>query len=336
MSKPVNKTLIGVFVLGAVALVVAALLVFGSGKFFTKTNKYVLFFKGSVKGLNVGSPVMFRGVKIGEITNIQLRFNPKDLLVVIPVYVEIDPQKFRIPEDMLPDITLPKTGEYQYVKPLIIKGLKAQLQMQSFVTGQLMINLDFYPERTISLVGLENKYPEIPTVPSSFEKLTETIEQLNIDEFYRKLVKVVDGVDKFLSSGELKGSLQSMNQTLKDTDTLVKNLDARIEPLVVDIQSTSEAARKAMVQADKTLSEVKGIPVDVKETMESARSALGQAEKTFLSIRNFTEDTRNLSYELNRSLQELSAAARSIRGLADYLERHPEALIRGKKNPKGE
>jgi|WetSurSiteA1Bulk_404760.scaffolds.fasta_scaffold00453_4 paraquat-inducible protein B len=336
MGKPVNKTLIGVFVLGAVALVVVGLLVFGSGKFFTKTNKYVLFFKGSVKGLNLGSPVMFRGVKIGEVKAIQLRFNPKELSAVIPVYVEIDPSNFRIPDDMLPDITMPKLGEYQYVKPLIMKGLKAQLQMQSFVTGQLMINLDFYPERSINLVGLENKYPEIPTVPSSLEQLTDTLEQLNIDEFYRKLIKVVDGVDKFLSSGELKGSLQSMNQTLKDTDTLVKNLDARIEPLVADIQNTSEAARKAMVQADKALSEVKGIPVDVKETMQSARSALGQAEKTFLSIRNFTEDTRNLSYELNRSLQELSAAARSIRGLADYLERHPEALIRGKKNPKGD
>ena len=336
MSKPVNKTLIGIFVLGAVALIVIGLLVFGSGKFFSKTNHYVLFFKGSVKGLNIGSPVMFRGVKIGQVTNIILRFNPKDLSAVIPVYIEIDSEKFTIPEDLQPDITSQKSGEYQYIKPLILKGLKAQLQMQSFVTGQLMINLDFYPDKPIILVGLDKKYPEIPTIPSGLEQLTQTLEQLNLEDFYRKIIKVVDGIEKFLSSGELKGSIQSMNQTLHDTDTLVKNLDARIGPLVTDIRSTSEAARKAMVQADKALSEVKGIPVDVKETMQSARSALGQAEKTFISIRDFTDDTRSLSYELHHSLQELSEAARSIRGLADYLERHPEALIRGKRNPKGD
>jgi paraquat-inducible protein B len=336
MSKPVNKTLIGIFVLGAVVLIITALLIFGSGRFFTKMDHYVLFFKGSVKGLNTASPVMFRGVKIGEVTNINLRFNPKDMSAVIPVYIEIDPRKFIVREDVLSDTTLPKTGEYQYIQPLIEKGLKAQLQLQTFITGQLMINLDFYPEKPIRLVGIEKEYPEIPTIPSSLEQLTQTIEQLNLEDFYKKIINIVDRIENFLSSGELKGSMQSLNQTLNNTDTLVKNLDAKIEPLVTDIITTSEATRKAMTQADKTLAEIGGIPADLQETLKSAQSALGQAEKTFISIRGFTEDTKTLSYEVNRSIKELSAAARSVRLLADYLERHPEALTRGKRNPKGD
>jgi paraquat-inducible protein B len=208
--------------------------------------------------------------------------------------------------------------------------------MQSFITGQLMINLDFYPDKPVRLVGIEKEYPEIPTIPSSIEQLTQTIEQLNLEDFYKKIINIVDRIEKFLSSGELKVSMQSLNQTLRDTDTLVKNLDAKIEPLVTDIITTSEATRDAMTQADKTLTEMRAIPEDLRDTLKTAQSALGQAEKTFVSIRSFTQDTKTLSYEVHRSLRELSAAARSVRILADYLERHPEALTRGKINPKGD
>jgi paraquat-inducible protein B len=97
MAKKVNRTLIGAFVLGAIVLVVAGVMVFGSGKFFAKTNTYVMFFEGSVKGLNVGSPVVFRGVKIGEVTNVRLIFDPAKLSALIAVYAEVDPESWSVP-----------------------------------------------------------------------------------------------------------------------------------------------------------------------------------------------------------------------------------------------
>src|SRR5512143_1986566 len=99
MSKKANKTLIGAFVVGAIALIIAGVVIFGSGKLFAPVRKFVMVFAGSVKGLNVGSAVIFRGVKIGAVTDIQLRVDPKNMTAVIPVYVEIDPRKITVPEE---------------------------------------------------------------------------------------------------------------------------------------------------------------------------------------------------------------------------------------------
>jgi len=330
MSKPVNKTLIGVFVLGAVTLGVVAVLIFGSGKFFAPVKKFVMFFEGSVKGLNVGAPVIFQGVKIGEVTGIQLRFDPKHLTAVIPVYVEIDPRTFNVPEEFK---SLLKKRTYTYIQPLIEKGLKAQLQMQSFVTGQLMINLDFYPDEPIKLVGLEKKYPEIPTVPTAMEELSKTLQDLKLDELYKKVMLTVEGIEKIVNSPELQATVTSINQTAKDIGQLVRNIDAQAGPLVTNLKTTSEAANRTMLQVEKALSTENGIPAQLAETLQTANSALRQAEKTLATAQNIAADDRS---ELNRALTELSAAARTIRLLADYLERHPEALLKGKTSSEGE
>jgi len=332
MSKPVNKTLIGVFVLGAVALAVTAILIFGSGKFFAPVKKFVMFFEGSVKGLNVGAPVILRGVKIGEVTGIQLRFDPKHLTTVIPVYVEIDPRTFTVPEEFKP-LAKDVEKKYVFIQPLIEKGLKAQLQMQSFVTGQLMINLDFYPDKPIKLVGFEKKYPEIPTVPTPMEELTKTLQDLKPEELYKKVMLTVEGIERIVNSPELISAIRSVNQTMKSADSLVKNIDAQAGPLLSNLQKSSEAARNALTEVERALSPEEGIPAQLAETLQTANSALRQAEKTLETAQNVAGDN---GYELNRTLKELSSSARSIRFLADYLERHPESLLRGKTSSKGE
>jgi paraquat-inducible protein B len=330
VSKPVNKTLIGAFVLGAVALVVAALMVFGSGKLFEKKNTYVLFFEGSVKGLNVGSPVMFKGVKIGEVTNIKLLYNPEKLSAVISVYIDIKRENFTLPQEERRTIE-EKIGRYAYLKPLIEKGLKAQLQMQSFVTGQLMINVDFHPEEPVRVVGLDKAYPEIPTIPTTLEELTKTFEQLPIKEIITKLDLTIEGIQKIVNSPETQESIASLNLTLKDTRKLVQEVDEKISPLLESLTKTSDAAKDALVQAKNTMSVIE---VDAKELMQSTKDTIKTAEATLKQAENslstFSGDSR-LVYELNTTLSELSGAARSMRFLSEYLERHPEALLTGKK-----
>ncbi len=329
MGKKMNKTLIGAFVVGAIGLLVVAVLIFGSGKFFAPTKKFVMFFEGSVKGLNVGSPVVFHGVKIGEVTEIQLRFNTKDMTAVIPVYIEIDPRKFTVSEEEKKKIIEAK--KYTYIKPLIEKGFKGQLQTQSFVTGQLMINLDFYPEKPIKMVGLEKKYPEIPTIPTTMEELSKTIQELPLKEIVTKLDLTIDGIQKLVNSPNAKESIEALNATLKNTQQLVQRIDEKIDPLMSSLTKTSDAAHDTLVQAKSTLSTFEGNAAELmattKNTLKSTQETLKQAEKT---LGTFSEDSR-MTYELNRTLRELSAASRSIKSLSEYVERHPEALLRGKK-----
>jgi len=335
MSKPVNKTLIGVFVLGAATLIVIAVLIFGSGKFFAPTKKFVMVFEGSVKGLNVGAPVIFRGVKVGEVTEIKLRFDPRSLTGVIPVYVEIDQRTFTVPEEF--KAMIKESGKkYLFIQPLIKKGLRAQLQMQSFVTGQLMINLDFYPNQPIKLARVDTRYPEIPTIPTSMEELTKTLQDLKLEELFKKIASTTEGIEKLVNSPEMKGSLASLNQTMKDADKLVVNLDGRIGPLVADLRGMSENARGALASIERSFSMEHGIPVQIGETMKRADKTLQQAEKTLATIQTTANDTNNVRYELNRTLREFSETARSLRILSDYLERHPEVILKGKSLPKGE
>ena len=333
MSKKASKSLIGAFVIGAIALIIAGVVIFGSGKLFAPVKKFVMVFEGSVKGLNVGSAVTFRGVKIGVVTDIQLRVNPKDLTAVIPVYVEIDPRKITVPEEYK---SLVKGTKYAFINPLIEKGLKAQLQTQSFVTGQLVVNVDFYPDKPTKLADVDKKYPEIPTIPSTSQEIVKRLEELPINEIADNLKDTLAGMKKIVNSPELTGSIASLHQTLKDTDKLVVNLDGRVGPLVTDLRSTLDAARVTLANIEKAFSMKEGVPAQLGETMKKADTALEQAEKTLATIQVTAHDTSSVGYEFKRTLKELSDALRSIRFLADYLDRHPESLLRGKPDSGGE
>jgi paraquat-inducible protein B len=333
MSKQASKSLIGAFVLGAIVLVVAGIVVFGSGKFLTKVNRSVMFFEGSVKGLQVGAPVVVRGVHIGHVTDIVLELNQRDLTAFIPVYIEINPKRI-----------VPLEGgqsyDQQHLQSWIKKGLRAQLQLQSFVTGQLLVNLDFYPNTPIRLVGLEKRYPEIPTIPSGLEQLTKRLEELPLKEIADRLNETLEGVNRLVNSRDLQASISSLNQLLKNTDTLVKNLNTEIKPLASDIRGTTDAARAAFTQAEKTLRFDEGVPAQValgiKETLSAAQETLKKTNKAVENINVVALQNTNLGYEIGRTLEQISDLSRSIRVLADYLERHPEALLRGKSPSKGE
>jgi paraquat-inducible protein B len=329
MAKPASKTLIGAFVLGAVALVVAAIALFGSGKFLAERPRFVLYFPGSVNGLEIGSPVQFRGVKIEEVTGVSASVD-KNLSVVIPVYVEYDPDSLTVPEELKREM---KGKRYPFIHKLIAKGMKAQLRMKSLITGQLYVSLDFYPDKPIRLVGLDKRYPEIPTIPSTSEVLMATLEQVPLAEITNKLLKVTEGVEKIVNSPELMGSVKNLDADLKSLGALIANVNEEVKPLTASLKETSTAARGAFTQAEKTLAFNEGKPGEVadslRKTLEDLRGAIASYEK--LADRNV-----NIGYDLTKTLQEIDKTARSIRSLTDYLERHPEALVKGKKPGKGE
>lgn len=275
MSKPANKTLIGAFVIGAIALLVIAVLIFGSGKILKKTFHAVVFFEGSIKGLNEGAPVIFKGVKVGSVKEIRLIYDPADDSLRIPVIIELEPEKVERTD-------VAEQPPEKNLKLLIERGLRAQLQVQSMVTGQLMIALDFFPDKPARYVSFMKEYLEIPTVSTSFEDLRKTIQDFPVKEIVKQL-----------------------NLTLSATRKLIQRIDKKIDPLISNVSKTSEVAQDALAGVQATLK---------------------QTEKT---LATFSEDS-HMAYEMNKMIRELSAAARSMRSLSEYLEQHPDSIIKGK------
>ena len=347
MSKKASKTAIGGFVVGALALIVVGVLIFGSGKFMTKTETYVMYFEGSVRGLNVGAPLVFRGVKIGSVTRIQLVANTDDLSFTIPVFVETERKHFTLTGNETLDLS-PRAQ----LEILVERGMRAQLIKQSMVTGQLIVELDFHPDKPAKLVAGDDEYMEIPTITSGMDDLVKQIEKAPIQEILNKVLSAVDGIEKAINSKEVKKSLSYLEQTVKNLNKLVLNIDSRIEPLVSTVEETvkdyGKLARNVDRQVKPVLSgiveterhanklvknvdaQVTRLGSSIEEAAKSANAALVEATKTLNTIEGLTSEDSQMMYQITTTLKELSAAARSIRVWADYLERHPEALVRGK------
>jgi paraquat-inducible protein B len=318
MAKQANRMMIGVFVVIAVILMAASLVVFGSGKFFKKTVKCVLYFDEPVKGLSVGAPVLFQGVQIGSVTSIVLEVDPAELRIHIPIIIEYEPDRFhaRAKNAAVRD---PRKN----VAKLIEKGLRAQLTMQSFITGQLAIELGFYTESSLcyppAQVDKEYKdYIVIPTCKSTGEKLANALEKLDLESLRKKLESTLAGIDRFVNSPELNASLGALKDTLQDASKLVTRVDRQVDPLADDLKKTVKDIGKLARGADAKVSD---LTTGLDKTMSSARGVL-------------SEDSP-LMVELQNTMKESAAMSRSFRQLAAFLEQHPETVIRGKKSPGG-
>jgi paraquat-inducible protein B len=336
MAKQVSKTVIGGFVISAIALLIIAVVVFGGGKFFTETEKYVLFFDRSVKGLNVGAPVVFRGVKIGSVDSVLIRGDTDKLDFDIPVFIEIELDRFiiigetELPEDL-----------YEQSKLWIDRGLRCQLAMESLVTGQLMVEMDFYPDTPARLTGIDLGVPELPTRTSEVDQLTQKLKKLPIEEIAEKLLAAIGSIEKTLSSPELMDTVRNLKATtgnanqlvlnidrlVGDADKLVKNIDRQIDPLSGSLQAAIGDARMLLQNTD---GEVKALSTKAQGALVSGKDALNQAVSTLNTYEGLVDERSALRNDLEAALNEIAQAARSIRSLTDYLEQHPEALLQGK------
>ena len=363
MSKPANKKVIGLFVLGAIALLVVALVVFGSGKIFKKTTQIVFYFEGSVKGLNIGSPLMIRGVQVGSVTDVELQINPQDGALRIPVYAEFDPDKMS-EVGGAKRVRIAPWKRAEELKKLIDRGLRAQLQTQSILTGLLMINLDFLPDTPVRLVGMDPNELEIPTIPTTLEELSKKIEKLPIEEIFNKLSGTLERVEKIISSPEMERGIKDLAQVIKELRKLIKSIDDEIKPLSAGIQDTMKETRIVIKDAEqlvqnvdrrveplasrvegtldatrKLVSEVNGevgpMASDLKKTLEEARGAIAQAQKTLQAAEGNYAEGSAFYYELTEALSGLNEASRSINSLGEYLKRDPGSVLWGKGKPGG-
>lgn len=333
MSTRANPTAIGAFVVGAIALAVAGLVILGGLQIFKKELPFVMFFEGSLSGLDVGAPVEIRGVKIGTVTRIRLFAKGSQ----IGVYVSIDPS-------LLPKGSRVEQRGVVAVQELIKEGLRAQLQTQSLLTGQLLVYLDFFPNSPVVLARLDPTVPEIPTVPTILAKLQARLESLldaigkiNLEEMTEAMTSTLRNASALLASPEVKGTIVSANKALiaadaalKNADQVIKSVGTRLERVGEQTDATLADTRRLIADAQTVLSrleaQIEPLSTSIQDTGASARGTLRSLDRA-------AEGDSRLGYELVRALRDVADAARSLKTLADYLERHPDALIRGKGGP---
>jgi paraquat-inducible protein B len=355
MRQRANPAAIGGFIVGAVALIITGVLLLGRGHFWTEQRAYVLYFDDSVDGLSVGAPVNFQGVRIGAVTDVQLQYLTREGSFRVPVSIDIEPGRVK----EVGGEGQPREGE-AFLTFLIARGLRAQLQLQSLVTGQLSVQLGFHPGTPVRLVGGDGHVPEIPTIPSALTEastaarnLLERLGQLPLDEFFAHLLRTVQGLDRLVNAPEVFASLRSLDHTLTTTQQLLARVEGQVPGLLDEARGTVTAAHTTLTDLQQLVRHVDGrvtpLADNIQETLSTARATLrdgqqflrhvdgrvarlaGGLEETSEAARmTLVQAQRRLDPQISEALREVSAAAHAVRVLADYLERNPNALVFGK------
>ena len=326
-----NPAMIGAFVIGAIALLVAGLLLVGHVRWFAERNTYIAYFPGSVKGLRVGAPVDFRGVEIGEVADIRVVFDPKAISARIPVVIQFDPARIDI-------IGMEPAGSYkEELERMIRAGFRAQLNAQSLLTGLLFVNLDFEPGTPVRLIGGDQPYPEIPTLPSGLEQLQESA-----GDIARQLPGVIDRANHLLGSvdDQFRSTSGDLTRIVADVAVLTGSLRESRPALTTILEDTRDATGKARAAAgrlDQTLaSNQDAISSLLKEWTATAGAVRRMADQVNVAVAENRPGLRDFTqtglYEFTGLAQDAQRMVDQIARVADEFERDPARFLFGERN----
>lgn len=325
MSKRANPTSIALFLIFGLALAIVGLVVFSSRSLFHSHQKQILYFDASLKGLNPGAPVKFRGVTIGSVVEVLIRHNQSSNDFSMPVLISIDKKLAQAKSDELLQI-----GGRALLDHLIQQGFRARLDAESLVTGVLYVGLDIVPNAPPpTLHQLTPEYQEIPTLRTDIQqllanlaqvdvrglseklngllaRLDSDLSQLNFTEINAGVTNLLGAANHLLSTPDLTNSLAALRQTLTQAGTLLNHVDRRVDPLANSVT--------------KTLS-------DAQKTLADLRVAVQNASDLIAPDSAFRP-------ELIQALEQLGDAGRTVADLAEFLKRNPNALLAGRKQPK--
>jgi len=263
-------------------------------------DTYLLLFKESVRGLPVGAPVDLRGVTVGEVTKIDVALDPSNSEISIPVQIQLYPERLGTRYRSNAQQGKPPDSR-ALLDSLVARGFRAEVKNGSLLTGQLFVALDFYPKAKPSKIDWSTNPPRFPVVPGSNDQLQE------------KLMQIAGKIEKIPLeelAGDARKTIQSLDATLKSAEKLLKNVDGAVVP------------------------EARSVLVEARQSLEDVRKTLGEARKTLGGANQALAGDAPLQLDLRETLREVSRAAQSLRVLGDYLEQHPESLIRGKREEK--
>ena len=306
---------------------------------FTRRVTFVMFFDGSVRGLTIGAPVEFKGIKIGAVTDIRLEFDRQDSSFRIPVLVEIEPDRVIERGEGDADSAL------DTLETLVARGLRARLQTGSLLTGQLFVELDMHPETTVHLVNADVPFPELPTIPASLAEITSAIrgfvaklEKIEFGKIAEELHGTLQGTNRLINAPELQNAVRGVDRVI-NSSSLTGALDGadrlinspEILNTVIELKVTLATFRSILHKVDQR---IEPIAENLAGAIAAGRESLQQLETTLILVNEVLQSDSPLQSQYIQMADELADTARAIRTFVELLERNPESVIFGK-NPPG-
>jgi len=298
-----RATLIGTFILGALALLVAGVLFFGGSALRNKHVTIVSFFDASVAGLRAGAPVTFRGVPIGEVKSIGVRVNPRTGQSIIQVNMELVPHALSVHGAPLP-------LDEELVPSLVHDGLTAQLMMQSFVTGLLSVELAFRPGEQVLRFG-DATLPEVPSVPGNFEALAKQLQTIDF-------AAVLDTLQRTLAAAQ--PALHQLPRVLTSLERTLGTIDREAGASSTSLQQTLDAARTLATNLDR----------EGAGTLAAMRQTLAKADATLDGAHALVDPRGHTAMQVQRAVDDLAATSARLRNLAERVDRDPTVLVHGR------
>lgn len=323
MTQKANPIVIGIFVVSALLIALTALMVFGASKFFTKTEKFVCYFKSGINGLDIGAPVKYKGVEIGKVEDILIFPSPRD------------PRKSMIATKLSIDLAKTKRNSFgnfyeseSQLEKQIEDGLRAKLNFQSIVTGMLYIELDYFEEPNTPF-RMFNIMPEnIMEIPVVESNISDSIKLME------KTLKEVSEIDFNALSKNINALLETSNEKIAQID--VAKINSNLVGALENINAITEKANKENLPAEiKTA--IANAKTFFKGSDNNIKKLASNAEETMANINRLAENANALIspnspflYDISIFLQNISQTAYSLKTLADFLDRNPSALLTGR------
>jgi len=347
MSKHANPALIGAFVLGAAVLGVITVLLLAGSQWLQKPGQHVMYFDGTGQGLQEGAPVVFLGVKVGTVKRIHLGLNQEDKAFMVAVEVEVMPSMVQTHTREQVDLRDRST-----IRRLVERGLRARLRMQSLLTGQLYIDLDFHPEKPARLIGLDPDQSEIPTIPTTVDELASKLEGFPLDKFIADIAVISESIKQIITAPEISGLPSRLEETLAHLESLTRKLDGMAPPLVEQIRADLDEMQKTLAAAHSAAAKIGdaadrlGAAADKTGTAAGEIGALARPDSpvvvnlanagkelaaTARTVQALTDSGSATVYDIRAALKETTRTAQALRELAETLDQQPEAIIRGKR-----
>jgi paraquat-inducible protein B len=338
MSLKASSTRIGIFVILSFLLLVTGIVVFGGGRLFRNKNTAIVYFDGSLQGLNIGAPVAYRGITIGEIKEIQIDVDAATYQITVPVLISLNPDKVikvagKDSKEKSHDINT-------FLKTMCDRGLRATLKTQSLLTGKLYIDLSILKDSVAIYHDQDGKYLEIPTVPSELQQMTQAMQSLDFMELAAKFSSTMDSLEKMstsleqaLASETSKKNLAVFFASLDRLHSILATFDDDLGPLMSKIDTTLTKVSLLSDQSNQMVINLDGQLTPLLVTMNTTVSDIGMTMRTtdvlMSGLQQSTGTDSPLYFQLTETLSELGKAAKTMRAFTENLDRNPQQLLFG-------
>jgi paraquat-inducible protein B len=333
VSRRVDPVLIGAFVLGAVILAITAILLLAGGEIFRERREHVMYFEGAAQGLQAGAPVMFLGVKVGKVRHIRIGLDEQSGRFIVPVTVEIEPNIVRTRNGEAIDLREPAT-----LRRLVDRGLRARLRMQSILTGQLYVALDFHPERPAVFVSADDAASEIPTIRTAIQELTTRLESFPIDDFLADVAGIAADVRRIAADPATADLPRRLRATLERLEAFTARLETQIDPTLGalredlrELRATLAAARGSLARVEEAAGRVAEFSRPGSEMVSKFNRAADDLSAAAQAVQRLAATDSAVVSGFEEAVEEISKAARALRSLSETLEEQPQAILWGKR-----